>query len=201
MKALLEKNSVCADCSATSPDWVSLNLGAIVCLNCSGVHRSLGTHISKVRSLTLDQLSEPSMRSLERMGTAAVNRIYEADPRYKYDKPRGSQIERKERDAYIRKKYADRTFLGPCSISPPQRLTELHKSVADNTLERVAWCIAHGADVNIKYRGKTSLHVAAAHGYADIVEFLYQNGASVDATDDKGIPLSQSHLNAATVAL
>ena len=57
VKALLEKNSVCADCSATSPDWVSLNLGAIVCLNCSGVHRSLGTHISKVRSLTLDQLS------------------------------------------------------------------------------------------------------------------------------------------------
>ena len=39
--------------------------------------------------------------------------------------------------------------------------------------------------MNIKYRGKTSLHVAAAHG-ADIVEFLYQNGASVDATDDKG---------------
>ena len=59
------------------------------------------------------------MRSLERMGTAAVNRIYEADPRYKYDKPRGSQIERKERDAYIRKKYADRVFRALQHFSSP----------------------------------------------------------------------------------
>jgi hypothetical protein len=47
---VLEANATCADCGKTSPDWVSLNLGILVCLECSGVHRSLGVHVSKVSS-------------------------------------------------------------------------------------------------------------------------------------------------------
>jgi Zn-finger protein len=62
-------NDTCADCSASSmcaftayailifssgPDWISKNLGILICKDCSGIHRSLGTHISKVRSLRLD---------------------------------------------------------------------------------------------------------------------------------------------------
>ena len=39
----------------SDPDWASLNLGALVCIECSGVHRNLGTHISRVRSLDLDE--------------------------------------------------------------------------------------------------------------------------------------------------
>ena len=44
------------DCriSAPDPDWTSLNLGALVCIECSGIHRNLGTHVSRVRSLDLD---------------------------------------------------------------------------------------------------------------------------------------------------
>ena len=47
-------NHVCADCGAGDPDWASLNLGILLCIECSGVHRQLGVHISKVRSCTLD---------------------------------------------------------------------------------------------------------------------------------------------------
>lgn len=36
------------------PEWASLNLGILMCIECSGVHRNLGSHISKVRSLGLD---------------------------------------------------------------------------------------------------------------------------------------------------
>ncbi|XWS69500.1 hypothetical protein CRYUN_Cryun04dG0184400 [Craigia yunnanensis] len=58
-------NDVCAECSAPEPDWASLNLGILLCIECSGVHRNLGVHISKVRSLTLDvKVWEPSIVEL-----------------------------------------------------------------------------------------------------------------------------------------
>ncbi|CAI5979375.1 unnamed protein product [Closterium sp. NIES-64] len=47
-------NDRCADCSRAHPDWASLNLCVLLCIDCSGVHRNLGVHRSKVRSLTLD---------------------------------------------------------------------------------------------------------------------------------------------------
>jgi Arf-GAP with coiled-coil, ANK repeat and PH domain-containing protein len=44
----VDGNNMCADCGASEPDWASLNLGALLCIECSGVHRNLGVHISKV---------------------------------------------------------------------------------------------------------------------------------------------------------
>ncbi|RRT41738.1 hypothetical protein B296_00048946 [Ensete ventricosum] len=41
-------NDICADCAAPEPDWASLNLGILLCIECSGVHRNLGVHISKL---------------------------------------------------------------------------------------------------------------------------------------------------------
>ncbi|KAK7858010.1 adp-ribosylation factor gtpase-activating protein agd3, partial [Quercus suber] len=46
-------NDKCADCGAPEPDWASLNLGVLVCIECSGVHRNLGVHISKVNCMSL----------------------------------------------------------------------------------------------------------------------------------------------------
>lgn len=50
VKKILLANPFCADCGAKDPDWISLNLGVVVCIDCSGVHRSLGVHLSKVRA-------------------------------------------------------------------------------------------------------------------------------------------------------
>ena len=55
------ENSFCADCSAANPDWACLNIGILICHDCSGIHRSLGVHISKVRSVVLDHWNASQM--------------------------------------------------------------------------------------------------------------------------------------------
>lgn len=72
-------NDRCADCGSPEPDWASLNLGVLICIECSGVHRNLGVHISKVRSLTLDvKVWEPSVISLfQSLGNNFANSVWE----------------------------------------------------------------------------------------------------------------------------
>ncbi|XVF11424.1 hypothetical protein REPUB_Repub08aG0026300 [Reevesia pubescens] len=72
-------NDKCADCGAPEPDWASLNLGVLICIECSGIHRNLGVHISKVRSLTLDvKVWEPSVLALfQSLGNIYANSIWE----------------------------------------------------------------------------------------------------------------------------
>eukprot|EP00249_Psilotum_nudum_P019302 c27186_g1_i1 orf=520-3096(-) len=82
-------NDVCADCNSPEPDWASLNLGILLCIECSGVHRNLGVHISKVRSLMLDvKVWEPSVIALfQSLGNLFANSIWE-DLVLKYENER-----------------------------------------------------------------------------------------------------------------
>ena len=49
LDALMASGLRCADCYARGPEWASLNLCVPLCLECAGCHRSMGTHVSKVR--------------------------------------------------------------------------------------------------------------------------------------------------------
>lgn len=71
-----EANQACADCSKKPVLWASWNLGVFLCTNCSGVHRSLGTHISKVKSLTLDNWQEDQIVSLANRGNRWAQLAY-----------------------------------------------------------------------------------------------------------------------------
>ncbi|XP_057311231.1 arf-GAP with dual PH domain-containing protein 1-like [Hydractinia symbiolongicarpus] len=72
-------NEKCADCSATvpPPDFISLNLGLFVCIKCSGVHRSLGTRYSSIKSIHLDTFDTEKCNAMERMGNALGARKWE----------------------------------------------------------------------------------------------------------------------------
>ena len=67
---ILKHNPRCAECDRSDPPpvWVSINLGCVVCIECSGVHRAMGVHISKMRSLKLDDLEPEEYETLELLG-------------------------------------------------------------------------------------------------------------------------------------
>ncbi|ROL45572.1 Arf-GAP with coiled-coil, ANK repeat and PH domain-containing protein 2 [Anabarilius grahami] len=71
-------NGQCCDCGEPGPDWASINLGITLCITCSGIHRSLGVHFSKVRSLTLDSWEPELVKLMCELGNTAINKIYEA---------------------------------------------------------------------------------------------------------------------------
>ncbi|XP_067404749.1 arf-GAP with GTPase, ANK repeat and PH domain-containing protein 1 isoform X6 [Emydura macquarii macquarii] len=70
-------NSHCVDCKAQDPDWASLNLGALMCIECSGIHRNLGTHLSRVRSLDLDDWPIELIKVMSSIGNELANSVWE----------------------------------------------------------------------------------------------------------------------------
>ncbi|XP_031132130.1 ADP-ribosylation factor GTPase-activating protein AGD12-like [Ipomoea triloba] len=110
---LQRENRVCADCGAPDPKWASANIGVFICLKCSGVHRSLGTHISKVLSVTLDEWSDNEIDAMiEVGGNASANSIYEAYIPQGVSKP-GPDAGHDQRAKFIRSKYELQDFLKP----------------------------------------------------------------------------------------
>uniref|UniRef100_A0A8P4GCW0 Arf-GAP with coiled-coil, ANK repeat and PH domain-containing protein n=1 Tax=Dicentrarchus labrax TaxID=13489 RepID=A0A8P4GCW0_DICLA len=73
----LPGNELCCDCGQTAPCWASINLGVLLCIECSGIHRSLGVHCSKVRSLTLDSWEPELLKLMCELGNTVINQIYE----------------------------------------------------------------------------------------------------------------------------
>uniref|UniRef100_A0A6N2NKU0 Arf-GAP domain-containing protein n=1 Tax=Salix viminalis TaxID=40686 RepID=A0A6N2NKU0_SALVM len=110
---LQSDNLLCADCGALGPKWASANIGVFICLKCCGVHRSLGTHISKVLSVTLDEWSDDEIDAMiEVGGNLSANSIYEAFLPDGVSKP-GPDSSNEERIRFIRSKYELQEFLKP----------------------------------------------------------------------------------------
>lgn len=93
------------------PDWASINMGILVCIECSGVHRQLGSHISRVRSLELDEWPAGHIAVMTALGNRLANSVLEDRlPPNRKPGPVGSQ---KEKEAFIIAKYKDHDYLKP----------------------------------------------------------------------------------------
>ncbi|KAK0413686.1 hypothetical protein QR680_006943 [Steinernema hermaphroditum] len=111
-------NDCCADCFTPDAKWVSLNLGVVLCIECCGIHRSLGVQVSKVRSLTMDSIEGDQRNVLLGLGNEAVNAIYLkylplTDVVPPVPKPNAT---RPVREAWIRAKYLEKRFSRPDTV-------------------------------------------------------------------------------------
>uniref|UniRef100_A0A7S3H7N3 Arf-GAP domain-containing protein n=1 Tax=Spumella elongata TaxID=89044 RepID=A0A7S3H7N3_9STRA len=102
-------NQVCADCNKRGPRWASANLGIFFCIECSGIHRNLGVHISFVRSVNLDSWTNKQVEFMEEWGNGRANAYWEANLPPHIHKPKEGDsvrtIEKFIRDKYEHKRY------------------------------------------------------------------------------------------------
>uniref|UniRef100_A0A671UIK6 Arf-GAP with GTPase, ANK repeat and PH domain-containing protein 3 n=1 Tax=Sparus aurata TaxID=8175 RepID=A0A671UIK6_SPAAU len=187
-------NSFCVDCDAPNPDWASLNLGALMCIECSGIHRNLGTHLSRVRSLDLDDWPVELSMVMTAIGNAMANSVWEGALE-NYTKP-GSDSTREEKERWIRAKYEQKLFLVGLPQSDVPLGQQLLRAVVEDDLRLVVVLLAHGTkeEVNETYGdgdGRTALHLSCAMANVVITQLLIWYGVDVKSRDARGqTPLS-----------
>ncbi|XP_053198967.1 arf-GAP with coiled-coil, ANK repeat and PH domain-containing protein 1 isoform X2 [Scomber japonicus] len=146
-KALEEVQSItgnkqCCDCGEPGPEWASINLGITLCIICSGIHRSLGVHFSKVRSLTLDSWEPELIKLMCELGNTVINRIYEARINEITIKKPSSSSPRGDKESWIKSKYVEKKFiqkLPETGRNPPLRRSSARRNrtaTQDRTAER-----------------------------------------------------------------
>jgi hypothetical protein len=109
---LLKKpeNRLCADCKRTSPTWASVNLGVFVCINCSGCHREIGVHVTKIRSVNLDVWPKEVLDNFKIINNKVANKYWECKlKKFDFKSLHGDNYKLVQfiRDKYENKKWVD----------------------------------------------------------------------------------------------
>ncbi|KAG1925790.1 arf-GAP with GTPase, ANK repeat and PH domain-containing protein, partial [Pimephales promelas] len=182
-------NTRCVDCEAQNPDWASLNLGALICIECSGIHRNLGTHLSRVRSLDLDEWPLELIKVMSAIGNELANSVWEANAQGRL-KP-APDASREERERWIRAKYEQKLFLASLLCTELSLGQQLLRATAEEDLRLVVILLANGSRDEVNETcgegdGRTALHLACRKGNVVTTQLLIWYGVDIMARDAHG---------------
>ncbi|XP_013857582.1 arf-GAP with coiled-coil, ANK repeat and PH domain-containing protein 3b isoform X1 [Austrofundulus limnaeus] len=149
----LPGNELCSDCGQTAPCWASINLGVLLCIECSGIHRSLGVHFSKVRSLTLDSWEPELLKLMCELGNTVINNIYEGTCEELGAKKPGPSSSRQEKEAWIKWKYVEKRFVK--KMSGGEALVEGERKSRPWTVKK---CQRHSSSVRAPNKARRKYH-------------------------------------------
>ncbi|KAM5137136.1 arf-GAP with SH3 domain, ANK repeat and PH domain-containing protein 1 isoform 4-T5 [Callospermophilus lateralis] len=199
-KAIIEEvqrlpgNDVCCDCGSSEPTWLSTNLGILTCIECSGIHREMGVHISRIQSLELDKLGTSELLLAKNVGNNSFNDIMEANLPSPSPKPTPSS-DMTVRKEYITAKYVDHRFSRKTCSSSSAKLSELLEAIKSRDLLALIQVYAEGVELMEpllepgQELGETALHLAvrtADQTSLHLVDFLVQNCGNLDKQTSLG---------------